>query len=120
LEALAVEGLERSLAEHPELKVKIRRQDVYLKAKILPPLKERGLLVDPPRAGLRQVLDWLEAGDSRPKALIYVSCFVEAFRADAKRLADLGYSLASLVGVDQFVHSPHAEWVARFRFDHGV
>jgi 23S rRNA (uracil1939-C5)-methyltransferase len=112
LDPLAVEGLERSRADHPEWRLRASRADVYLKSKSLPPLGGRGLLVDPPRAGLRQVLAELEREPA--SALIYVSCFTDVFVEDARRLKELGYVLKSLSGVDQFPHSSHAEWIALF------
>lgn len=113
LDPLAIEGLERSREAHPEWKLEARRIDAYLKTRTLPPLAGRGLLVDPPRAGMRQVLDWLAEGE-KPQAIVYVSCFTEVFVAEADRLKALGYRLSALSGVDQFAHSPHAEWIGLF------
>ncbi|MBX3020195.1 MAG: hypothetical protein KF799_00840 [Bdellovibrionales bacterium] len=115
LDSFAIQGLERSKAERPELALEVQRADAYLKAKTLPALKGRGLLVDPPRAGLRQVLDWLAEGE-RPQALVYVSCFTDVFVQEAEKLRQLGYKLEQLRGVDQFPHSAHAEWIALFTF----
>lgn len=110
MDPLAVEGLQKSLPPQTKLVC----ADVYLKNRTLPPFGARGLLVDPPRAGLREVLQRLEGEDkeSLPTAILYVSCFTEVFVADAERLQKLGYRIESLVGVDQFPNSPHAEWVA--------
>ncbi len=112
---LALAGLEMSLLAYPELRerLKFSRADVYLQEKKLPPLGGRGLLVDPPRAGLRELLARLRAGD-RPEHLIYVSCHSESFTMDSRELLALGYRLRELVGVDQFPHSNHSEWVALF------
>lgn len=114
LDPLAVLGLELTLKEHPNLNIRVSRGDVYLKKETLPPWTDRGLLLDPPRAGLRQLLNDL-AGDRRPKAIIYVSCFTDVFVTDARHLIDAGWKLKSLVGVDQFPHSSHTEWVALFQ-----
>lgn len=113
LDPLALEGLERSRAGHPEWNLRVERADAYLKTRTLPPLAGKGLLVDPPRAGLRQVLDWIAAGE-KPSAIVYVSCFTEVFVDEAQRLRELGYELRALSGVDQFAHSPHTEWIALF------
>jgi 23S rRNA (uracil1939-C5)-methyltransferase len=115
LDSLALAGLDISRREHQDWSLRVERADVYLQTGRLPALTGRGLLVDPPRAGMRQVLEHLAgAGASRPAALIYVSCFTDTFSREAARLRELGYRLRSLVGVDQFAHSPHAEWVALF------
>lgn len=121
LDELAVAGLHQTLAQRPDLKAKIQisRGDVYLKPDAIPNWENRGLLVDPPRAGLRQILQRLSKGQP-PKALIYVSCFTEVFVEEAKSLLQLGYRLQSLEGVDQFPHSPHCEWIGLFVFDPGT
>lgn len=117
LDEMALEGLEMSLNSRPEWKERVRAQraDIYLKADTLPNLKDSGLIVDPPRAGLRELLGLIEGG-AMPKAVVYVSCHTESFLNDARRLTALKYRLRSLVGVDQFPHSPHCEWVALFTF----
>jgi 23S rRNA (uracil1939-C5)-methyltransferase len=113
LEALAVDGLQKSLQLHPDWNVRVNQGDVYLKTGQMPVAP--GLLIDPPRAGLRQLLDALEkSSDRRPQAIVYVSCFTDVFLQDSERLRALGYELRSLVGVDQFAHSTHSEWVSLF------
>ncbi len=111
LDELAVRGLQKSGGG-----VRILRQDVYLKSGNLPPIGERGLLVDPPRAGLREVLGEMAKG-WRPRALLYVSCYTDVFVQDSARLAELGYIPAKILGVDQFPYSPHGEWIALFQRD---
>ncbi len=103
MDELALEGLQKN----PSSNIKVTRADVYLKAKQLPPIGERGLLVDPPRAGLRETIALIQA--QRPKAIVYVSCFTDTFLSDVDAL---GYKRTKLLGINQFPHSPHAEWVA--------
>ncbi len=110
LEPLATQGLALS-AVGRSLKVQCR--DVYLKS--LPSFAGRGLLVDPPRAGLREVLE--QVRKSLPTALVYVSCFTEVFLQEATRLEALGFALKQLVGVDQFPYTPHMEWIALFEVE---
>lgn len=112
MDPLAVEGLQRSLTENSAT-IRLTCGDVYLKSKQLPSLDDRGLLVDPPRAGMREVLRMIEEG-ARPSAIVYVSCFAEVFAREAAQLKSLGYTAKSLTGVDQFPHSPHTEWVGLF------
>ncbi len=115
LDELALQGLAKSLEVRPDLRERVRfaRADVYLQEGKLPPFAGRGLLVDPPRAGLREVLSRLKSGD-QPRSLLYVSCHNESFAADARELLTLGYRLTELAGIDQFPHSRHCEWVALF------
>lgn len=112
---LALEGMAKSLESAPDLKerLKFSRADVYLQEKKLPSLSGRGLLVDPPRAGLRELLGRLRSGDL-PSCLLYVSCHSESFVSDSRELLTLGFKVQELVGVDQFPHSNHSEWVALF------
>ena len=70
------------------------------------------ILADPPRAGLGRFLEVLGASGLRPP-IVYVSCAVESLTADIAQLAGMGYRVASLVGVEQFPHTPHGEWVVR-------
>ncbi len=112
MDELALEGLQKSLdSQDPRLTIRIGRADVYLKTKSLPALSGRGLLVDPPRAGMRELLPVIEQGE-KPPAIVYVSCFTDVFIRDVERLKALGYQIQSLEGVDQFPHSPHSEWIA--------
>lgn len=115
IDDLALQGLALSLAEAPALRDRIRfsRADVYSQEKALPPFAGRGLLVDPPRSGLRQILDRLRIGD-QPSFLLYVSCHSESFASDSRELMALGYRVLNLAAVDQFPHSRHCEWVALF------
>lgn len=119
LDELALEGLQTSAASHAEWneRIRIQKADIYLKAETLPSFDKKGLIVDPPRAGLRELLLLLESGAAgKPDAIIYVSCHSEALREDATKLFQMNYKLKSLVGVDQFPQSPHCEWVALFTF----
>lgn len=112
MDELALLGLQRSLENQPwASNVEIQRADVYLKSHQLPSLKNKGLIADPPRAGLRETLTLIENGE-KPAAIVYISCFTDVFIKDCARLSELGYTIESLVGVDQFPQSPHAEWVA--------
>jgi 23S rRNA (uracil1939-C5)-methyltransferase len=112
LDALAVAGLTKS-AEERQLKIRVGTLDVYLQAKKIPEFKNRALLVDPPRAGLREVLAQMEHSEL-PRAIVYVSCFEESFLADSARLEALGFRAEAVLGVDQFPFSPHMEWVTLF------
>lgn len=72
-----------------------------------------GVLVDPPRSGLRRLAHGL-AGPHRARALVYVSCSASSFVTDAAILAAGGWRLDTLAHVDQFPWSPHGEFVARW------
>ena len=70
------------------------------------------VVIDPPRPGAKAQAEQLAA--SRVPRVVYVSCNVASFARDAKHLCDGGYSLLSVVPVDQFLWSPHVELVAVF------
>lgn len=105
----ALEGLRRS-ADEAKLKVEVKRADLYRPQE----LPGGAWIVDPPRSGLKNLVETIAI--SKPTTLIYVSCWSESFLQDAEKLHALGYRLTKVSGVDQFVHSPHVEWVATFNF----
>lgn len=73
-----------------------------------------GILADPPRSGLQGFLEIISKipKDKLPKKFVYVSCFAETLISDLKILIDLGYNTKKIIGVDQFPHSTHCEWIA--------
>jgi 23S rRNA (uracil1939-C5)-methyltransferase len=112
MDGLALAGLERSLAGR-DWPVRIRRSDLYLKA--APDLSGRGLIVDPPRAGLRELLERIR--EAPPDVLIYVSCFTEVFLKDCEALMKIGFKPVQVTGIDQFPYSPNTEWVGLLKLD---
>jgi 23S rRNA (uracil1939-C5)-methyltransferase len=70
-------------------------------------------LLDPPRSGALQVLDWLpRLGVER---ILYVSCYPTTLARDADRLVNgLGYRLRSAGVMDMFPHTAHLESMALF------
>ena len=78
-------------------------------------LVERGetadvLVVDPPRAGMADMLD--EVGRLHVETLVYVSCDPTTLARDLRRLRDLGYGLRCAQPIDLFPHTYHVETVA--------
>ncbi len=71
------------------------------------------VIFDPPRAGARWQAEAL--AKSKVPLVIPVSCNVATFARDARILLDGGYSLQSVLPIDQFVFSPHVEIFAVFR-----
>lgn len=114
VEELALEGLQLALGKLPERPpLHFFAANAY-RLSALPSLLEfDGLLVDPPRSGLKNVLEHLRnhALSARPQRLVYVSCYTPALVQDLQTLSDLGYQIDSITGVDQFPQTPHCEWV---------
>jgi 23S rRNA (uracil1939-C5)-methyltransferase len=72
------------------------------------------VLLDPPRAGAREVLD-LIAG-SGASTVLYISCHPGTLARDAGVLVhEHGYSLQSAGVMDMFPHTAHVESMAVFR-----
>jgi len=71
------------------------------------------VLLDPPRAGAREILPIATA--SRPRRLVYVSCHAGSFARDAGILAgQLGYRLVAAGIMDMFPQTSHVETIALF------
>ena len=71
------------------------------------------VLLDPPRAGAREILP--VAAAPRPRRIVYVSCHPGSFARDAGILAgQLGYRLAAAGVMDMFPHTAHVETIALF------
>ena len=71
-------------------------------------------VLDPPRRGVgASILSWV--AELAPTRVIYVSCDPATFARDARVLADRGFALVEVVGVDQFTHTGQVELVAAFR-----
>lgn len=68
------------------------------------------MVVDPPRKGcdIACLETMLKMG---PKRIVYVSCDPATLARDLRILADGGYELKKICGVDQFCHSVHVECV---------
>ena len=69
--------------------------------------KYQGVLVDPPRTGLKP--EEVELIDSFAFILIYVSCEPSTLARDVKRLIEKGWSFISLRTFDMFPFTFHAE-----------
>lgn len=77
----------------------------------------QGVLVNPPRSGLKEFLTPLMEIDfsQRPIDLVYMSCFLDSFSIDAKKISALGYQLQDISIVDQFPQTEHFEILSRWR-----
>ena len=71
------------------------------------------VLLDPPRAGAREVLAVLAA--SRPRRIVYISCHAGTLARDAGILVQQhGYKLVAAGIMDMFPHTSHVESIAQF------
>ncbi|MSY53954.1 MAG: class I SAM-dependent RNA methyltransferase, partial [Actinobacteria bacterium] len=71
------------------------------------------VILDPPRAGAG--LDVVtELNRITKRAIVYVACEPSALGRDAKYLADAGWSMTKLVGLDAFPMTGHVECIALF------
>ena len=76
------------------------------------------VLLDPPRAGAREVLPVLVA--SRPRRIVYISCHAGTLARDAGILVQQhGYRLVAAGIMDMFPHTSHVESIALFEPDSG-
>ncbi len=71
------------------------------------------VLLDPPRAGAREVLPVATA--SRPRRIVYVSCHPGSLARDAGILVrEHDYRLVTAGIMDMFPHTSHVESIALF------
>jgi 23S rRNA (uracil1939-C5)-methyltransferase len=71
-----------------------------------------GILLDPPRAGAREIIAQFPRLDAR--RIVYVSCHPATLARDAKLLAEQGWRLTRVGVLDMFPHTAHVESMAVF------
>lgn len=117
-DALALQGLQKTLETQNPYQGRIRPELGDFQRKLLHSFsKEEGVLVNPPRSGLQKFLDPLFGigATARPRDFVYMSCYLESFTEDGKKLQQLGYQIEDLTIVDQFPNSPHFEILSRWQ-----
>ena len=72
------------------------------------------IVLDPPRAGagLKVIGDVARLAN---RGIVYVACDPSSLGRDTKYLADLGWHMTSLVGLDAFPMTAHVECIALFK-----
>ncbi|HEX9772857.1 MAG TPA: 23S rRNA (uracil(1939)-C(5))-methyltransferase RlmD [Steroidobacteraceae bacterium] len=71
------------------------------------------VLLDPPRAGAREILPVVARSDAR--CVVYISCHAGSLARDAGILVrEYGYTLVSAGVMDMFPHTTHVEAMAHF------
>lgn len=117
----AVEG-ERGLVERARANAKANRLDIrFEQADLFVPdaradwlaARYDAVLIDPPRAGAREVLPFV--ADGKPDRIAYVSCHPGTLARDAAFLVERGYRLARAGILDMFPHTNHVESMALFQ-----
>jgi 23S rRNA (uracil1939-C5)-methyltransferase len=113
-DAEAIKALQRAAATTPSLKpIEAETRDLFRRPFVTTELKRfDSLLFDPPRQGAEAQAH--EIAKSKVPVVVAVSCDAATFARDAKILIEGGYKLESVMPVDQFRYSHHAEIVAKF------
>jgi 23S rRNA (uracil1939-C5)-methyltransferase len=70
------------------------------------------ILLDPPRSGALEVIDWL--AQSQARKIVYISCNPATLARDTGRLLSKGYRLKQVGVMDMFPHTAHVESIAQF------
>jgi 23S rRNA (uracil1939-C5)-methyltransferase len=101
-------------ARTPGLKpIKAEARDLFRRPLVPQELREFDAIVfDPPRQGAQAQA--LKLAASKVPLVVAVSCNPATFARDARLLIDGGYTIGTVVPVDQFRYTPHVELVARF------
>ncbi len=113
-EASALAALDMARRTLTGLKpITLHQLDLFRYPLQLSQLKEvDAVVLDPPRQGAASQIGVL-ARASVP-LIVYVSCNPSSFGRDASQLLEAGYSMQSLLPIDQFLWSAHLELVAVF------
>ncbi len=114
-DALSIEAFKRSLQYYPEYfsqkKINFHVGDFH-KEKELNFSEDEVLLVNPPRAGLKNFLESLNQSRRKPKCFIYMSCAPDTWARDGKVLKAIGYEIKNIEIVDQFPQTNHYEVIS--------
>lgn len=78
-----------------------------------------GLVLDPPRSGVGQMLFNLKKSMPLPKAILYLSCDLKGLIKDATVFHQLNYKLEHVEGIDQFPNTQKCEWLFLFSLNGG-
>lgn len=108
----------RENAARNGLEARFERADLFKTAADAPWLQQRfdKLLIDPPRAGAREILPLVAAG--KPRRVVYVSCHPGTLARDAGLLVhEHGYRLVQAGVMDMFPQTSHVESMALFEAD---
>lgn len=116
----AVEGDEVPLEELSHLglpNVATQRRDLFsardIKAMAATLPSNQGVVLDPPRDGLRE-RDALAPLFSQSPWVVYISCNLATWQRDAHFLQNLGLTLTQIEGLDMFPQTPHLEVLSVF------
>jgi len=105
----------RENAKANGLAIRFEQSDLFTPDPRVDWLKARydAALIDPPRAGAREVLP--HVADGEPARIVYVSCHPGTLARDAHFLVhERGYRLARAGILDMFPHTSHVESMALF------
>ncbi len=125
-QVLAIEGAQESLAalevgrnmasaNGVQLKqIVSKHRDLFRRPLSVKELAAFGaVVIDPPRAGAQAQM--VEIANSTVENVVSISCNPNTFARDARILADGGFTIESVLPVDQFLWSTHLELVGVFR-----
>ena len=109
-----IKALERAASTTSGLKpLETQTRDLFRRPFMANELKAFDAVVfDPPRQGAEAQAR--ELAKSAVPVVVAVSCDATTFARDAKILLSGGYTLATVVPVDQFRYSHHVEIVGKF------
>jgi 23S rRNA (uracil1939-C5)-methyltransferase len=110
--ALAVSALKAAAAKSERHQLSVERRDLAQRPLMAAELdKYEAAVIDPPRAGAREQVSELALARKLTR-IVMISCNPATLSRDLIILLERGWSLDSVVPIDQFLWSPHLELTA--------
>lgn len=117
---LSTKSLDFTLSHfYPELKSKWQFQiGNFQKSHDVQWQKFNTLIINPPRSGVGDFLNSLTTHQTtKPKKVLYMSCFAESFVKDSIELKKLNYKISDIKILDQFPQTEHYEILSVWQLD---
>lgn len=111
----ALESAKIRLKNYPHLRGRLSfiERDLFRQPLLPQELKEKLIVLDPPRAGAMEVIHQIRR--SKVQDIVMISCNPMSFARDMAKLQQSGFTIDQMALLDQFTYSPHMELIAKIK-----